>query len=216
MLHSGIRRMVAVVIGADMARQRKREQEAQQDTRRAPAPSSSLQDALHATHQHSVPVLPAHDTAEPPTPTMRRTAARPTLTSAALKGSGATSRQPAQTPGNTAAPVRRPPASRSSGRLPVPPAGPDFANLPPEDAIAGMPTAVTPNPRATGLPALIRAGDRRVAPAADPAAPPAILIRGASKPLRRLGPIVPRRHGPRSFTSQFIISMVTMMLLFSA
>jgi hypothetical protein len=192
-----------------MARQRKREQEAQRETRRAPTPAStsSLQDALHATHQHSVPVLPAHDATEPPTPTTRHTAARPTLTSAALKGSGATGRQPAQAPGNTAAPARRPPVPRPSVRLPIPPAGPDGANLP---------TAVTPNLRATGLPALIRAGDRRVAPAADPAAPPAILIRGARKPPRRLGPIVPRRHGPRSFTAQFIISMVTMMLLFSA
>lgn len=200
-----------------MARQRKREQEAPRETRRAPAPTSSLQDALHATHQHSVPVLPAHDATEPqpPTPTTRRTAARPTLTSAALKGSGATSRQPAQAPGNTAAPARRPPAPRSSGRLPVPPARPDFANLPPDDAIAGPPTALTPNIGATGLPALIRAGDRRVAPAADPAAPPAILIHGARKPPQRLGPIVPRRYGPRSFTSQFIISMVTVMLLFS-
>ncbi len=212
-----------------MARQRKREPEAARETRRTPAPTPSLQDALHATHQHSVPVLPAHDAAQPPapTPTTRRTAARPTLTSAALKGSGASSQRPAQTPGITGALARRPPTSHSSGRLPVPPAAPwdgplptarhsGFANLPSEDAIAGLPTAITPDLRATGLPALMRVGDRRVAPAADSAAPPAILIRGARKPLRRLGPIVPQRHGPRSFTSQFIISMVTMMLLFSA
>lgn len=210
-----------------MARQRKREQESGQNTRRTPAPAPSLQDALHATYQHSVPVLPAHDGTEPPSPTTRHTAARPTLTSAALKGSGATSQRPAQAPGNTAAPARRSPVSRSSGRLPVPPSAPwggppRFANDPgsvgpsPQDDIAGLPTARTPDLRAAGLPAVGRAGDRRLAPAADPAAPPAILIRGARKPLRRLGPIVPRRHGPRSFTSQFIIAMVTVMLLFSA
>lgn len=215
-----------------MARQRKREQEAQQETRHAPMPASSLQDALHATHQHSMPVLPAHDateSTEPPisAPTTRRTAAHPTLTSAALKGPGATNQRPTQIPGNTAGPARRPPNSRASGRLPAPLAGPWAGPLPPangagsagpspEDAIASLPTAVTPAPRAAGPPALVRAGDRRVAPARDPAAPPAILIRGANKPLRRLGPIVPRRHGPRSVTAQFIVAMVTVMLLFSA
>lgn len=84
--------------------------------------------------------------------------------------------------------------------------------LVPRRPTLGLPTL--PEDR---LPAVAGDGaERQLALAADGAADvPAILIRGTSKPLKPYTPIVPRRHGPRSFMSQFIVSMVAVMTIFT-
>jgi len=46
-------------------------------------------------------------------------------------------------------------------------------------------------------------------------AKPATIIRGAKRAPRTFGPVVPRRRGPTSFLAQFIVTMVTTVILFS-
>lgn len=63
-----------------------------------------------------------------------------------------------------------------------------------------------------------RADERQLATrgAGDGAsATPATIIRGAHKTPRTFGPVVPRRRGPSSFLAQFIVTMVTTVILFS-
>lgn len=83
--------------------------------------------------------------------------------------------------------------------------------------VPGRPTFALPSRPEDHLP--VAAGDaaeRQLALNTDSAAEGhAVLIRGTSKPLIPYTPIVPKRHGPRSFMSQFIISMVAVMTIFT-
>jgi hypothetical protein len=71
-----------------------------------------------------------------------------------------------------------------------------------------------PAPGESRLPALREEGDKQLA-VATKQAPPALLIRGATRPPRPYATVVPKRNGPRSFVAQFIVSMVTVMALFT-
>ncbi|MFI5275076.1 MAG: hypothetical protein ACHQ4H_18760, partial [Ktedonobacterales bacterium] len=52
-------------------------------------------------------------------------------------------------------------------------------------------------------------------PLISSAGAPALLIKGSAHPRHPAIRIIPRRHGPRSFVSQFIVGMLTMMVLVS-
>lgn len=189
--------------------------------------AGSLADALSATQQHTVPILPSFATDEAddaPTQTTRAsqtTYARRTLAPRPTDASTSASR--AQRP--TLGPARGGSSSRlSAGRQPG--AGQtgevslaskhDETDAPDAPDAPGRPTIGLPAITGANLPAIVN-DDRRVAVAQDGEST-ALLIRGAKKPprLHTQMPVVPRRVKPRSFAAQFIVAMVAVMALFTA
>ncbi len=102
----------------------------------------------------------------------------------------------------------------------------------PNTASATMPPGVSRSARPTGAPqrdsqhnthaaaqrALVRAiadDERQLATQRTGEATPAVIIQGAKKLPRTFAPVVPRRRGPTSFLAQFIVTMVTTVILFS-
>jgi hypothetical protein len=189
--------------------------------------------ALEATRRQSVPESPAAavDTSpRPATPISTRplTAApsgpaRRTL--AAATGLHPASPGPAKTTGSLRSlgpPAATQPAAQPStrrqdalpggGEAPLPDAAANAAIGP---AAPERPTFALPTTTGADVLALMPdADDRRLAARAAPHAQ-AVFIRGSRKAPRRAATVVPRRIGPRSFVAQFIIAMVSVMILFS-
>jgi hypothetical protein len=204
---------------------------------------SRLADALAATQEHSVPLLPAseptgptravpyasasyprvHETGAPP---RRRATAHPApsgaengyRSSSAGAGAFASSDGYGAARGN-AGPAHGaawwPDASAAPDAFPSGPLAGDFS--PGEEEPPGRPTILLPTIPSERLPAVIAEQDDRALAARADELPPTLLIRGAKKPARRYTlPVVPKRQGPRSFYAQFFASMGTAMVLFSA
>lgn len=206
-----------------MARQERGNKKPDADTARESSvelSAGSLNDALSATQQHTVPVLPSYATDNPddaPTQstfTSQTTYARRTLAPRPTDASTSMSR--AQRP--TAGPARGGSSSRlSAGRL----SGQQTGDIPlpgarDEEDAPGRPTIGLPAITGANLPAVVN-DDRRVAVARE-SETAALLIRGAKKPprLHTQMPVVPRRVKPRSFAAQFIVAMISVMALFTA
>lgn len=190
----------------------------------AAASADALNDALAATQQHTVPLLPSFEGDAPDLPTRltrapsrqttQTTYARRTLAPRVTTGqsSGAldtsSTRQPARADLSTGGLARRSSSPAHAG----------------EDAIRADENSRQATGRSTiGLPAITDAqlpavaSTRREVAVARGDEPAALLIRGAKKPRAHTRmPVVPRRIKPRSFASQFIISMVSVMALFTA
>lgn len=149
--------------------------------------SYSLEDALSATQQHTVPVLPAGNASS-----TRKTLAQVTAQTRVTLAPRPMPAYPA--PDDTAA--------EEDG---------DSQALAP-----GRPTFHLPALTDAQLPAL-RPDDEdyQVATYSEPEAP-AVFIRGAAKPPRPYLHIVPRRTGRRSFIAQFVVAMITVMTLLTA
>lgn len=82
--------------------------------------------------------------------------------------------------------------------------------------VPGRPTVGLPTSREDRLPATAAdAASRQLALHSDATVGQAVLIRGTEKPLKPYTPIVPKRQGPRSFLSQFIVAMVAVMTIFT-
>lgn len=229
----------------------------------------TVEDALAATHQNSVPVLPAYGSTQRTGAQRSRTLADTTTT--ATRNTSATNmgRQSGPTGGDQSTggaygtydshdTYRYPtdygspgsPAASGSGsssgygsgaryerydaRLPAGVADEVYdADTYEQDAysrgarrqgsstsralVPGRPTVGLPTLPEDFLPAVTGdEAERQLALKTDGASDvPAVLIRGASKPLQPYTPIVPKRQGPRSFMSQFIISMVAVMTMFT-
>ncbi|MGH2485936.1 MAG: hypothetical protein ACRDHE_07990 [Ktedonobacterales bacterium] len=182
--------------------------------------ADSLADALSATQQHTVPVLPSFAPDEPddaPTQTTftsQPTYARRTLAPRPTDASASASR--AQRP--TFGPARGGSSSRLSlGRRDDERTGAAaLASVRDETDAPGRPTISLPAITGANLPAVVT-DDRRVTVATE-GEPAALLIRGAKKPprLHTQMPVVPRRVKPRSPAAQFIVAMVSVMALFTA
>ncbi len=204
---------------------------------------SRLADALAATQEHSVPLLPASD---PTGPTRAAPHASASYARARATG-GAPGRRATAHPAPSGAEdwYRSSPASagafdgsdgygvprgsegpaREAAWWPASPAAPDAYPSGPltgdfspgEEEQPGRPTISLPTIPRERLPAVIAEQDERALAARADELPPALLIRGAKKPARRYTlPVVPKRQGPRSFYAQFFASMGTAMVLFSA
>ena len=82
--------------------------------------------------------------------------------------------------------------------------------------VPGRPTIGLPTLHEERLPATTADGaSRQLALKSGAAESQALLIRGTDKPLKPYTPIVPKRQGPRSFMSQFIVAMVAVMTIFT-
>jgi hypothetical protein len=183
------------------------------------AARSSLADMLAATAQHSVPILPAENSSAPdasgtrksisyarktlaPIPSVRADASAPSVPLA--QPSAPT--LPERTTTRHATQARRTRAPRPSDPL--------HDDAPPDEQ-PGLPTFVLPSITSTQLPAVVPDEQRAVA-IQQAAEQPALLIRGSKRLPRAYAPLLaPRRRGPRPFAAQFIISMVTVMVLFT-
>lgn len=225
--------------------------------------NESLEDALAATHQNSVPVLPAYgtppqagdpgayspskslargtlapngtsrqrtlaDTTTFANTTRERTRVQPARPSGDLNrdrghtgyGSGGNGDGRYETRGNTWGDAGRLPAGVADEVYDADTTEQSASSRGARTLGASMSRALVPGPStlpADLLPAVAEdAASRQLALAGD-AAPetPALLIRGTSRTLKPYTPIVPKRHGPRSFMSQFIISMVAVMTIFT-
>lgn len=207
---------------------------------------SRLADALAATQEHSVPLLPA---SEPAGPTRavphasasyprthetgvaprRRPTAHPAPSGAedGYRSSPASAGAFAGSDGygaarGSAGPAHRaawwPDAAATSAAPDAYPSGPLAGDFSPgEEEPPGLPTILLPTIPSERLPAVIADQDERALAARADELPPALLIRGAKKPARRYTlPVVPKRQGPRSFYAQFFASMGTAMVLLSA
>ena len=212
-----------------MARQRQRGgRQTTTGARRVP-----LDDVLEATQQQSVPVLPAvNDTTTPHPHTSPSTRLHTAAPSGPVRRTlaAATGLHPATSPtGGTTGSLRthgpRPatqsaaqPLTRRQDAIPAAkealPSGADgHAAIGP--SVPERPTFSLPATTGADLPAVIPdADDRRLAARARPHAQ-TIFIRGSRKAPRLAARVVPRRSGPRSFVAQFIIAMVTVMILSS-
>jgi hypothetical protein len=183
----------------------------------------SLKDALAATQQQTVPLLPARDPETPDAAPRRPTTsyARATLAPRAKKtpqpDDADTGRfllaRPEVAGADTPIPTGVPSTAAHLPALPQAPA--EIA-----DELTALVAAYTPDtsPGAdTRLPVIYGEDPRDVvaAGAHDAADAPALLIRGSKRaPRPRAGRIVPRRTGPRSFIGQFVIAMTMAMTLF--
>lgn len=245
---------------------RRKQQDSRSGNRPGEARSYSLQDALSATQQHTLPILSAEETVPTRKPSTRAgggtsgtthpratlaprpTAAHHTLAdTAASTNNGKTPRyttqQPVYDPGGPGAPAdmptRRQAAAFAAPEAPfepayAPPASPGYADywggIPDEvyddergarddsdsrALVPGRPTIALPTLTDAQLPA-VRDEDenRELAEYHEPEAP-AVFIRGARKAPRPYVHVVPRRIGRRPFVVQFIVAMVTMMVLFT-
>ena len=181
----------------------------------------ALNDALAATQQHTVPLLPSYEgnaaelsTQDAPSPSTQTTYTRRTL---APRATG-----PAQSSAlDTTLTGRRASASSSVSNVARPRltstggAGNDSLAGGEAESLPGRPTIGLPAITDAQLPAVV--STRRDVAVAKSDEPTALLIRGAKKPRAHTRmPVVPRRIKPRSFASQFIISMFSVMALFTA
>jgi len=82
------------------------------------------------------------------------------------------------------------------------------------EQMPGLPTFLLPSITSTQLPAVI-ADEQRALASRSEAEAPALLIRGSTKLPSTYRLLAPRRQGPRPFAAQFIISMATVMVLFT-
>ena len=159
---------------------------------------TALEEALTATHQHTLPVLPAfgqdaEDTADSPV-------------------------RPAASGYRARVPARQTPAR--SGRHPVQRPRATDGNPPAQDRDVPSPPSTRPT---ITLPAITNA-ELAIIPVSDAVRdvartsadePTAILIRGTNRPVKPFRTIIPRRNGPPSFYAQFFVAMVTVMLFSS-
>lgn len=194
--------------------------------------SYSLEDALSATQQHTVPVLPVGNTAAArKTLAPRATAAHPTLadtTASASTVKGGTPRrttqQPAYDPGTVAdAPTSRQPAAFAAPAYPL---QGEYGGIPDEvyyadgdgdsrALVPGRPTIALPTQADAPLPAVRSEDANRELAAYNAPEAATVFIRGASKAPRPYVHVVPRRIGPRPFLVQFIVAMVTVIVVFT-
>src|SRR5262245_9032208 len=226
---------------AESRRQHPRQQSngAQKAPRRA-----SLKDALAATQQHSVPVLPALP-ALPPTASDADPARRGRSRSyaetwvAENPADEAASQRKVRNGARRGGRGKQSLQARESEAARILLARSDVAEAETLMTAAALPAVVrdivqdvvdvTEEPtaalsmRGSGngssarLPAVRRVESGGALVAARPPESKALLIRGARRPLRpRTGRVVPRRLGPRPFAVQFLVAMVTAMLLFGA
>lgn len=220
--------------------------------------SYSLEDALSATQQHTVPVLPAEN-ATPTHMTLAQATARTRVTlapypatahpapaaaaAATSTAKGKTPKRPTQRPAHdTSATLADLPTERQPAFF----VAPDAYNEPPSRYVSGgkgfpdermrggyeyeegeedgdsqaltpgRPTILLPTLTEVQLPALRPEDeDRQLADYSEPEAP-AVFIRGAAKAPRPYLHVVPRRAGRRSFVAQFIVAMITVMVLLTA
>ena len=199
----------------------------------------SLHDALGATQQHTLPVLPANGSSAP-------NASQSGTSGAARSPSPAASRMQRRTLGDaTGAQARvtqapRPPRGATGPRYALPDldtvAAPAPAPAPmweeplaatpvdallhhtaqsPAESFAGRPSLSLPSLGDAQLPVPVTPGDRNLAPTNAGGESSAVLIKGSGRARPSAFRIVPRRHGPRSFVSQFFAGMVMVMLLVS-
>jgi hypothetical protein len=168
----------------------------------------SLRDALAATHRQTVPLLPSVDLAE---------------AGAAKQGAGGMKRAPRAKKMldpdglQTARILLSRPSGDGEQHPWAPTDGPTRVALPEAPAeIADELTALVVAHTPTGPPAPASpAEDGHALVRAGAVESQTLLIHGARRPLRRrAGRVVPRRTGPRSFVSQFVIAMVMAMTLF--
>jgi hypothetical protein len=207
--------------------------------------SYSLEDALSATQQHTVPVLPVEDAAAArktlaqdmtgtsrtrATLAPRTTAAHPTLadtaaSAASVKGKTPrrTTQQPAYDPGALAdAPTSRQPAAFAAPAYPM---QGEQGGIPDEvyadgngdsrALVPGRPTIGLPTLTDAQLPAVRGEDANRELAAYNAPEAPTVFIRGASKAPRPYVHVVPRRLGRRPFLVQFVVAMVTVIVFFT-
>lgn len=183
--------------------------------------TDAVTEALAATQQHTVPLLPSYEGAAPEQPPLpapsattqttytRRTLA-PRATSASQSNahmSGATARQTQA--GVTTGGLSRRRQSAADGNADGGATGGE------QELTPGRPTIGLPAITDAQLPAVVSM--RRELAVAKGEESVALLIRGAKKPRAHTRmPVVPRRIKPRSFAAQFIITMVSVMALFTA
>ncbi len=168
----------------------------------------SLADALGATHQNTVPVLPAFGPANQRDSS--QVGASPTVPGNWEELE--TSRQPAGGPGTAPAPP-----------APYAPAQSQQAMIEAETTRSlAKSELVLPDVIADSIPLEKKATVAKLGESRALAVPeqevetPAIFIRGARKPPRyNYARVVPRRSGPRPIAVQFIVSMLSVMLLFT-
>ena len=188
----------------------------------AKTPPDAMTDALHATQQHTVPLLPSYEGDAPEispqsasTPSTQTTFARRTLAPRPGNSSPSLSYPDRETRGPSAADV--PSRDHSaiwrqnalSGQADAPSGAEDA--LPP----VGRPTIGLPAITGAQLPAVTTTQRQLVPQRSEESG--ALLIRGATKPRAHTRmPVVPRRIKPRSFAAQFIVTMVSVMALFTA
>lgn len=250
---------------------RRKQQDSSGGNRSSETRSYSLQDALSATQQHTLPVLAAEETTPTPKPPTRAawemsgtthpratlaprpTTAHPTLgdtTASPVNGKTPrrTTQQPTYGPGDPGAPAdmptRRQPAAYAASGAPetfaepayAPPASPGYADywggIPVPDEVydderrardvsdsralvPGRPTIALPTLTDAQLPAVRDEDENRALAEYHEPEAPSVFIRGARKAPRPYVHIVPRRIGRRPFVVQFIVAMVTVMVLFT-
>ncbi len=204
-----------------MARRKQREGRGEQDTTR----QASLEEALTATHQHTVPVLPATAplaNGAPPLAAGRRQTNSPRPTSYARTTLAPVPTPPRPTQGDpwrAHAPADSGEAGRSADlEAAAGAAESDKAAGEADEAarLPGRPTIALPALTDAQLPALRPDTENRQLAVREEAAPVAVLIRGARRPRHPALPVVPRRRGKRPAAVQFIVGMVAAMTLLTA
>lgn len=169
-----------------------------------PARQGTIEKALAATHQHSVPVLAADAPdlpAETTTPARTRTTAR--VPAARVAGRGPRPSIGPQRVTRAASVASRVPSAAPRSAHDTPPGGAPLGDAPGKATLM-LPALVTPSAK---VPAVV-AKDARQPAVLDAGTAPALLIRGAARPPRPRLHIVPRRQGGRSFLAQFVGAMV--------
>ena len=209
------------------------------DQRRWGGRAVPWEEALAASRQHTVPVLPAQAFDAPPPPTVRApaapdasypaTSARPTARQATRQATHTDAPQRSGLHRTLAdLPTLSGPASSApaaSTARTAKPAGlirrgsasqrPDLDDAV-KSLVPGAPTLMVPvAPGTQSLAPTADAADHQLALREEPAAP-ALLIRGAAHPQRVYGPVVPRRTAPLSAVAQFAIAMISVVVIFSA
>jgi hypothetical protein len=190
----------------------------------------SLRDSLAATHRHTVPLLPALDPNDVddldgyPTNAARSSSRHPSAGDAKSSGVKRSPRAKKTLipdgPDTAHILLSRDEGLDAGGQPPRATASslPGLAQLPDAPAdLAGELTALVAAHTPTAQDRLPAVQAERSGAVARVGAPESqsLLIRGARKsPRPTAGRIVPRRHGPRSFISQFLIAMVMAMSLF--
>lgn len=197
-----------------MARQQRNKGTTQAERTRAtatpatPAQPATLEDALNATSEHTLPVLSTDDMVDlpPKRPTRATLPSEPVVR--APNRAPTTSRR--RTLGDATATLA---AAERVDRAVRAEAAASAASLP--TRVTGRPasTAAPPALSAANVPAVLPSNeDRRVAVGGGSEST-ALLIRGARKPSASYMPVVPRRSGQRSVVTQFVVAMVTVMSL---
>lgn len=189
----------------------------------------SLRDSLAATHRHSVPLMPAldpndlDDATSYPTSAWRSSSKHPAgdaRSSGVKRSPRAKKTLIPDGPDTARILLSREEHVDAGGQPPRATASslPTLAQLPEAptdlaDELTALVTAHAPSAN-DHLPAVQAERGSALARVGAPESQ-SLLIRGARKaPRPGTGRIVPRRHGPRSFISQFLIAMVMAMSLF--